>query len=75
MPFHQIAQAMMQGRNQVLLEMRQDENAPADEDCLTEIRVHVPQLDDGGGDDELGAAAAADADGVVPEHKVSNAEV
>ena len=43
-PYVEIAQSQMQGKNLLALELAQDENAANEEECLTEIRFFIPVL-------------------------------
>jgi structure-specific recognition protein 1 len=60
-PFFSIADASVQTKNHVLLEMKQDDSAPAEEDCLTEIRFLVPALEEAMDTEEVERVSNADA--------------
>lgn len=45
LPLSAIADARDAGRNQVTVEIQQDENARPDDDCITDIRFFIPNAD------------------------------
>lgn len=51
-PFSDISQSVIQGKNEVSLEFHQDDTVQADEDCLVEMRLYVPPTFKVGDEDE-----------------------